>query len=656
MISRTIRHIARRFGIAGSLVLACASTASAQGDQVAIEWEVANRFRLFAEQTDFDAQVRAFRKASTKTVLEIEQKLAGDSPRGIGWAAGVVRLCVDTWSGQVYAKCKRDGVEEDYLNPKDIRIKLVAKLPANFGTAKCTWTIGSGEGAKTVAGQDCRTYDQRVPANRPTAVSVVAQSESGTTIQGNITVEARDVLIIGLGDSVASGEGNPTRPVVLSDNGFCFRRVFAFQWGGSRDQFYLPGRAEANVVADCPQANEVRDQRDAWELANAKWLFAPCHRSLYGYQSRAAIALAIENPSLSVTYYPLGCTGATIREGMLGPQRARERPKAGTRTTPAMVPGQVQQLSSYLGMSANNPNPTRSPDLIFLTVGANDLNFSGLVADILITKDPERGILKNRRLIANPADARQKFGPLAEDFKALRQALMRFTGGHLDRVIFTNYGNPAMYEGDKACRTSRRGVDAHPAFAIDGSRVEATVKFVEEEFLPSLKTHATCGNGGGCSDSNRERMTYVDEHSAAFREHGFCAADGHDPLFDRDCLRNGDSFKTVGQGGLNDPLTCNLSARNFRPYAKRARWMRTVNDSFFTAMTYPALAGAFNPVDIHDAIWGVASVVYGGAMHPTAEGHAAMADATLPAARRVLGLSEQVADLPEPMRDEDPEE
>jgi len=40
-------------------------------------------------------------------------------------------------------------------------------------------------------------------------------------------------------------------------------------------------------------------------------------------------------------------------------------------------------------------------------------------------------------------------------------------------------------------------------------------------------------------------------------------------------------------------------------------------------------------------------VVYGGAMHPTAEGHAAMADAALPAARRLLGLTE-------PARDEDP--
>ena len=32
------------------------------------------------------------------------------------------------------------------------------------------------------------------------------------------------------------------------------------------------------------------------------------------------------------------------------------------------------------------------------------------------------------------------------------------------------------------------------------------------------------------------------------------------------------------------------------------------------------------------------SAVYGGAIHPTAEGHAAMADAAMPAMRDVLGI------------------
>ena len=57
-------------------------------------------------------------------------------------------------------------------------------------------------------------------------------------------------------------------------------------------------------------------------------------------------------------------------------------------------------------------------------------------------------------------------------------------------------------------------------------------------------------------------------------------------------------------------------------------------------MTFPeGVSAATRPRDIHDATWGILSAVYGGAIHPTAEGHAAMADATLPAVRAVLGLT-----------------
>ena len=41
---------------------------------------------------------------------------------------------------------------------------------------------------------------------------------------------------------------------------------------------------------------------------------------------------------------------------------------------------------------------------------------------------------------------------------------------------------------------------------------------------------------------------------------------------------------------------------------------------------------------MHDATWGILSAVYGGAVHPTAEGHAAMADAALAELRALLRL------------------
>jgi nicotinic acid mononucleotide adenylyltransferase len=62
------------------------------------------------------------------------------------------------------------------------------------------------------------------------------------------------------------------------------------------------------------------------------------------------------------------------------------------------------------------------------------------------------------------------------------------------------------------------------------------------------------------------------------------------------------------------------------------------------------------PSDLHDATWGILSAVYGGAVHPTAEGHAAMADAALAGARAALQLVPAVgAVLVEPLPPPAPE-
>ena len=126
----------------------------------------------------------------------------------------------------------------------------------------------------------------------------------------------------------------------------------------------------------------------------------------------------------------------------------------------------------------------------------------------------------------------------------------------------------------------------------------------------------------------------------AFASHGFCARAQTDPEFDRQCFSaSGDSFDPDIVTAANQPMLCGRGASEYRPYLPRARWIRDANDSYFAAMTYPqGLPAASQPTDIHDATWGVLSAVYGGAVHPSAEGHAAMADAALPAASAVLGL------------------
>ena len=236
---------------------------------------------------------------------------------------------------------------------------------------------------------------------------------------------------------------------------------------------------------------------------------------------------------------------------------------------------------------------------------------------------------------------------LPQGFAKLREALKPLVGGDLSRVVYTSYANPTLANGGAPCPGGRAGFDIHPSFNAQPQRLAAVSNFVESEFLPQLKALALCQGGILCRNPRADRMTFVDGHQASFASHGFCARAESDPEFDRQCFSaSGDSFDPDIVTAASQPMLCGRSAGEYRAYLPRARWIRDANDSYFAAMTYPqGLPSSQQPADIHDATWGVLSAVYGGAVHPSAEGHAAMADAAVPAAAAVLQLDAAVPEV-----------
>jgi hypothetical protein len=219
--------------------------------------------------------------------------------------------------------------------------------------------------------------------------------------------------------------------------------------------------------------------------------------------------------------------------------------------------------------------------------------------------------------------------------------------GDMSRVVYTSYANPTLAGNGTPCPGGRAGFDIHPSFNAEPQRLAAVSNFVEGEFLPQLKALALCQSGILCRDPASDRFTLVEAHQAAFNDHGFCARADSDPAFDKDCFSpKGQSFDPDIVNSASQPLVCSRSAAEYRAYLPRARWIRDANDSYFAAMTYPqGLPTSMQPADIHDATWGVLSAVYGGAVHPSAEGHAVMADAAVPAAASVLQLNAAVGDV-----------
>jgi len=592
-----------------------------------ISWEVRNRFRLFREERDFLLHTESSRGRS---ILGSEQALELQSD-GRGWARNTVnRLCIDL-AGRVTEPCTRDNVKESYLTPVDhpIAMRLTGQIPVG---ATCAWTLDDGEATPQQSTLDCaEPVNFRARYGRPTTASVEVSSgpDAPQRIATEITV--RDIFIAGLGDSIGSGEGNPDRPIGLSDDGFCFRSYL----GTAGGQYYRPSRAGYKGGRAC----EAPDSLQVWQRQSALWFNSACHRSLYSYQTRTALALAVQYPHIAVTYLPLACTGATIADGLFGSQGARECPPTKSAAScKGTVNAQLAELRDAL-TAAKRRQPDRTLDLVLLSIGANDINFSGLVADVIVDTATERVLFRRTGVMGSVEDSRAALArDLPQGFGKLREALKPLVGD-LQRVVYVSYANPTLAYG-APCPGGRAGFDIHPSFNAEPQRLANVSGYVQNEFLPQLKALALCQSGILCRDPAGDRMTFVDAHQTAFADHGFCARAQSDPEFDRECFSvKGESFDPDIVTAASQPMICGRSAGEYRAYLPRARWIRDANDSYFAAMTYPqGLPSSQQPSDIHDATWGVLSAVYGGAVHPSAEGHAAMADAALPAAASVLQL------------------
>jgi lysophospholipase L1-like esterase len=622
--------------LAGALASVPAQWAEAQTAPDApmqISWEVRNRFRLFREERDFLLHADS---ARGRSVLASEQALELQSD-GRGWARNMVnRLCIDLL-GRVNEPCSRDNIKESYLTPIDhpITVRLTGQIPVG---ATCAWSFDDGEGPQQSTFDCAEPVNLRARYGRATIASVEVSSGPEAPQRVSTEIMVRDIFIAGLGDSIASGEGNPDRPIALSDEGFCFR----YYLGTAGAQYYRPSRAGYKGGRAC----EAPDSLQVWQRQSALWFNSACHRSLYSYQTRTALALAVQYPHIAVTYLPLACTGATIADGLFGSQRARECPptKSGANCK-GTINAQLAELREAV-TAAKRRQPDRRLDIILLSIGANDINFSGLVADVIVDTATERVLFRRSGVIGSVDDSRAALTrELPQSFGKLREALKSLVGD-LQRVVYVSYADPTLANG-APCPGGRAGFDIHPSFNAQPQRLANVSGYVENEFLPQLKALALCQSGVLCRDPRADRMTFVDAHQPAFAAHGFCARASSDPEFDRECFSpKGESFDQDIVTAANQPMLCGRSAGEYRAYLPRARWIRDANDSYFAAMTYPqGLPSSSQPADIHDATWGILSAVYGGAVHPSAEGHSAMADAALPAVASVLLLNAAVPEV-----------
>ncbi|MHB1067785.1 MAG: SGNH/GDSL hydrolase family protein [Candidatus Nanopelagicales bacterium] len=138
-----------------------------------------------------------------------------------------------------------------------------------------------------------------------------------------IRADVRNILVVALGDSYASGEGNP-------------RNVKAWlREGGSFTPY---------------------------------WDDDACRRSARGGPAQAALLLEDSSPATSVTLVDVTCSGASVDAGVLGPQGAA-----------GLASSQVERARALVG--------DRVVDLVTLSVGGNDVGFSSVLEACALSSD-----------------------------------------------------------------------------------------------------------------------------------------------------------------------------------------------------------------------------------------------------------------------------
>jgi hypothetical protein len=133
----------------------------------------------------------------------------------------------------------------------------------------------------------------------------------------------------------------------------------------------------------------------------------------------------------------------------------------------------------------------------------------------------------------------------------------------------------------------------------------------------------------------------ADSHRKAFVGRGICAGFTDNAFTNADDLRM--PRKVADKWVPYNPA-------DYQPYVSRQRWFRTPNDAFMTG-NFHAIGGVTQQALSFQSLARfqvLLASTYSGAFHPTAEGHAAIADAVADRARRVLKKYGQTSDAAVP--------
>ncbi|HLH90406.1 MAG TPA: hypothetical protein VKX28_18290 [Xanthobacteraceae bacterium] len=608
----------------------------------------------------------------------------------LGWAAQTVNFtCYDRNARPRHymPTCDRQyswgTAKEDYVLPDahTVEVWLAPDVLAGLPAGNCTWTWTPHRAglAGETRQQPCQAkfVIKRLPYS-------LDHTASGAAVKVKLPdgrefaepdVSVQDLFIVAFGDSFMSGEGNPDRPVQFSnaremvydptnsDTRDVASRSIAPVYGTSSaptdfNPKSLPKRYMEDEQKGLIYAPNSRDLQAAFDKAGAEWLSPDCHRSQYGYPFRVSLELALENPHRAVTLASFACSGAEIVHGLFTEMDARER---FNEPHGAKVVSQFDQLSDLIcrngsagrTVSASYQLPVyesgstsigeqtftkrwcapanrkRPIDLVLMSVGGNDVGFGALALYAITNSADDLAPIAGwvgSQIRYSPQVAQAYMSVLDRRFKAVKQALADGFGVPPNRVLQNAYEQIQYDETGGACGLQPTlGLDVHPKLAYNRERVTEVSNFARQ-----LQTRLECiddarkpGCPAGLATGAGTGFKLITDHMVEFARRGLCARDPAHAFPDQIAM----GMPRLSHASQEwEPYSPAYTI----PYAHHWRLVRDPNDTFLMANTHR------EGISLFDVLQPAYSALYSGAFHPTAEGHAIVADHVIKHAREIV--------------------
>jgi hypothetical protein len=370
------------------------------------------------------------------------------------------------------------------------------KITAHGATNLLTTTGGFDEGREDNA------WNWRFTVPGPGTYTVTVNRMSGATVNktGTATLTIEDYLVVSIGDSFASGEGNPDVPG--SPKGFDpdlgWWDVFfpplalfhlseaAYEWGKEQVAENLPQLARAGKVSIDMEPEPV-------------WLEREGHRSLRSGHAYAAQLLEGLQQGVLVTFLPFARSHSEIQNGLIGPRIDDHTQIDGW----IGDIGQIDELLHTIG--------ARRINALLISIGANDIGAVNTLKNLVAGDAPVLG--QNDATQARhdaEAAALAKLAALPAKFDDLAAAL---TVLNIGQIYLTEY--PTTMFDDV------NGNPAHGCEVFSGPQLNLSIR--DADLVKSLASQL---NNALADAAAKHHWIYINGIDQRFHGRGYCTPDG----------------------------------------------------------------------------------------------------------------------------------